>query len=206
MNTVFTMGHSTHAIEHFVALLRAHGVTAIADVRSTPYSRMAQHFNREPLRAYLKVNGIDYVFLGAELGARSSDPACYVDGKVQYDRLAAQPEFQRGLDRIQAGAERHRIALMCAEGDPLTCHRTILVARELRNRGIAVSHIRTDGALESHEAAEERLLREEKQDKDDLFWPRHRRLAEAYKQREHEIAYDERTARGPAADEKEATR
>ena len=131
VHTVFTVGHSTHALDDFLALLLRHGITAIADVRSSPYSRMNPQFNRETLHAALKGAGIAYVFLGAELGARSRDPDCYEDGKVQYDRLARTAAFQRGLARVQQGAAQYRLALMCAEKEPLDCHRTILVARHL---------------------------------------------------------------------------
>ncbi len=117
---IFTIGHSTHSAEVFLALLRQHGVEAVADVRSSPFSRFNPQFNREPLEQFLKANGIWYVFLGKELGARSEDRSCYLDGRVQYGRLAQTALFQSGLDRVQQGAARYRVALMCAEKEPLT--------------------------------------------------------------------------------------
>jgi hypothetical protein len=110
---IFTIGHSTHSAEEFVALLRQHQVEAVADVRSSPFSRFNPQFNREPLEQFLKVNGIRYVFLGKELGARSEDRSCYLDGRVQYGRLAQTPLFQSGLDRVLQGAAKYRVALMC---------------------------------------------------------------------------------------------
>ena len=104
------------------------------------YSRMNAQFNREALRDLLKATNIAYVFLGRELGARSEDPECYVQGRVQYDRLARAALFQQGLTRVLQGREQHRIALLCAEKDPLTCHRGILVSRELAARGVDVEH------------------------------------------------------------------
>lgn len=98
-NSVFTIGHSTHSSEVFCALLRQHQVEALADVRSSPFSRFNPQFNREPLEQFLKANGIRYVFLGKELGARSEDRSCYLDGRVQYGRLAQTPIFQSGLGR-----------------------------------------------------------------------------------------------------------
>jgi uncharacterized protein (DUF488 family) len=130
----------------------------VADVRSSPYSRYSQAYNREVLQAWLKSAGISYVFLGDELGARSKDPGCYRDGKVQYSRLAATAPFRQGLERVEAGALRFRLALMCAEKEPLDCHRTILVARELVRRGVAVLHILESGEVESHARTMERLL------------------------------------------------
>ena len=132
--TVFTIGHSTHPQERFVSLLCQHGITALCDVRSTPYSRVNPQFNREGLRESLRACGITYVFLGKELGARSADPTCYEYGKVKYDRLAVTDLFRQGLDRVREGTRTYRVALMCAEKEPLECHRTILVARHLVDR------------------------------------------------------------------------
>ncbi|MGE0714524.1 MAG: DUF488 family protein [Alphaproteobacteria bacterium] len=157
---VHTIGHSNHPIDGFVALLRRHGVDAVADVRSTPYSRFAPQFRREPLRDALQAAAIAYVFLGVELGARTTDPACLTDGAVDYDLLAAKPEFQTGLDRVERGAGGRHVCLLCMERDPLTCHRCILVGRHLAARGLALRHIHFDGSVETGEAAEARLLRE----------------------------------------------
>ena len=155
---ILTIGHSTHTLEAFVALLRRHHVAQVADVRSAPYSRFNPQFNREPLARSLVACGIEYVFLGLELGGRSDDPSCYENGRIRYDRLGSTQLFQRGLDRFVHDMASHRIALMCAEKEPLECHRTLLVAQALQTRGVAVGHILTDGVLESHAAAMDRLL------------------------------------------------
>ena len=156
---VFTIGHSTQAAERFIMLLNKHGITAVADVRSTPYSRMNPQYNREDLRTALNDAGISYAFLGKELGARSDNKACYHDGKVQYGLLAQTDLFRHGIDRVREGTQNFRIALMCAEKEPLECHRTILVARELERAGLEVQHILGDGRLESHVEAMNRLVR-----------------------------------------------
>lgn len=187
--SVFTIGHSTHSAEAFLALLREHGAEAVADVRSSPFSRFNPQFNREPLEQFLKTNGIRYVFLGKELGARSGDRSCYLDGRVQYERLAQTPLFQSGLDRVLQGAERYRIALMCAEKEPLECHRTLLVAKALVARGRPVLHIHADGQLETHEAAMERLLEMTGVAKGDLFRSREQLIAEALGLQEQRVAY-----------------
>jgi uncharacterized protein (DUF488 family) len=187
--TIYTIGHSTHPIERFVELLQIHGVQAVADVRSQPYSRFNPQFRREALRAALEAAGIDYLFLGRELGARSEDPACYVDGKVNYERLARTALFEEGLRRAATAAFERRVALMCAERDPLTCHRTILVCRALADRGFAAQHIREDGRLESGNAALARLLVETGLDDSDLFRDRGALIAEAYRRRGEQIAY-----------------
>lgn len=154
---ILTIGHSNHPIVRFIDLLRLHGVTAVADIRSAPYSRFNPQFNKEALERVLREHGIAYVFLGKELGARSSDPNCYDGGQVRYERLAQTTQFHSGLARVTKGAKSHRIALMCAEKEPLECHRTLLVARELARQGVSVSHIHGDGHLERHHTAMSRL-------------------------------------------------
>ncbi|OGT83057.1 MAG: hypothetical protein A3H91_00055 [Gammaproteobacteria bacterium RIFCSPLOWO2_02_FULL_61_13] len=168
-STIFTIGHSTHPIEAFVDLLRRHGVTALADVRSAPYSRFNPQFNREALEQALDANGIKYVFLGRELGARPADPALYKDGEVQYDRIAQSELFAAGIERVVRGAGEFTIALMCAEKEPGECHRTILISPALALRGLMVRHILADGSLEDHEAVMKRLGRTEEFPQRDLF-------------------------------------
>jgi uncharacterized protein (DUF488 family) len=186
---VYTIGHSTHPIDHFTSLLGQHNIDAIADVRSSPYSRLNPQFNRETLRNAMRAAGISYVFLGEELGARSRDPSCYRDGRAQYDRLAATPLFQRGLDRVAKGAERFKLTLMCAEKDPLDCHRTILVARGLLERNLSIRHILPDGAIETHEQAIERLVRRLQLPSSDLFRSRDELICDAYALQGTKIAY-----------------
>jgi uncharacterized protein (DUF488 family) len=196
-SVVYTVGHSTHTSARLLDLLTRHAITAVADVRSQPYSRMNQQFNRETLRATLKAAGVAYVFLGRELGARTENRGCYVDGKVQYDRIAQTSLFREGLDRVEQGAAKHKIVLMCAEKDPLTCHRAILVCRHLVLRSLRVEHIVDDGGLESHDAALIRLLGELGIEQADLFRSQPDLIAEAYARRGDQIAYVEKPA--PAA-------
>ena len=184
---VHTIGHSNHPIGRFVEILRSHGIDAVADVRSHPYSRFAPQFRRDPLRDALAGAEIAYVFLGAELGARTDDPTCWCEGAVDYDRLATRPFFQVGLDRVQDGADRRRLALLCMERDPLTCHRCILVGRHLAARGLALRHILFDGTIEDGAAAEARLMRETGAVQGDVLHPDAR--ARAYEIRGRQIAY-----------------
>jgi len=190
-NAIFTVGHSTHSIEKFLALLTKHQITAIVDVRSSPYSRMNPQFNREPLKETLRNSGIAYVFLGKELGARSTDASCYVGGKVQYERLAKTGLFADGINRVQQGMEKYRVSLMCAEKDPLSCHRTILVTRDLVSRGISAEHILEDGTLESHTHAIERLMQQLKLPEGDMFRSRDSWVDDAYRLQGEKIAYEE---------------
>lgn len=187
---IYTVGHSTQSSERFIGLLQQHGIDAIADVRSAPYSRRNPQFNREDLSAALKSAGIRYVFLGEELGARSNDDCCYVNDKVSYALLAKTHLFQSGIDRVLRGALSHNIALMCAEKEPLDCHRTILVAREIVDRGSRVSHILGDGSLESHDQTITRLAAQLGLGDADLFRSRSLTTAEAYERQADLIAYD----------------
>lgn len=192
---VFTIGHSTHSLEAFVALLKQHGVTALADVRSAPFSRFNPQFNREALERSLKAEGIKYVFLGRELGARSDDRSCYESGRVQYARLARTDVFKHGIERVIRGTEEHRVALMCAEKEPLDCHRTLLVARALDKQGIGVAHILGDGRLEAHGDAMQRLLDVTGLPREDLFRSREELIAQALARQEERVAYvDEKLA------------
>jgi uncharacterized protein (DUF488 family) len=157
---LYTIGHSTHTVAHLASLLHQHEITALGDVRSMPYSRYNPQFNRELLKPFLRGHGIAYVYLGEELGGRSADPACYEQGKLRYDKLVPTPLFQSGLDRVEKGLERYRLALMCAEKEPLNCHRTLLLAPQLEARGLTVIHIHADGTLESHADAMARLAQD----------------------------------------------
>lgn len=189
--TVFTIGHSTHSLQRFIELLRQHRVTALCDVRSKPYSQINPQFNREKLEVALLADGFIYRFLGRELGARSEDPTCYKDGKVEYNRLAETALFKHGLKRVLRGIkENFRIAIMCAEKEPLECHRTILVARHLAQLGIYIEHIHADGRLESHDAALRRLAQIHRLLELDMFRSPDDLIAEAYRRQEERIAYE----------------
>ncbi|MDD9857340.1 MAG: DUF488 domain-containing protein [Gammaproteobacteria bacterium] len=188
---LFTIGHSTHPIGHFVELLKQHGVDAVCDVRSHPHSAYNPQFNRDALQKSLREHAIHYVFLGKELGARSENPDCYVDGKVEYQLLAGAPLFARGMERLRRGMEKYAVALMCAEKDPVTCHRMILVCRNMRPFTARIKHILADGALETNAQAERRLqhklgiysdlLRNEQQSIEDAYDAQGRAMAYAPK-------------------------
>lgn len=157
-NRLFTIGHSNLDIKEFIALLSQHNVTALADVRSSPYSRYVSQFNKENLKNSLLNVGIKYVFLGEELGARTKDRSCYVEGKAVYENIAKTQLFSQGIQRIKKGSESYNIALMCAEKDPITCHRAVLICQHLKVLPLDINHILQDGNLESHENLENRLL------------------------------------------------
>ncbi len=186
---VLTIGHSNHPLQDFIALLRTYGATAIADVRSSPYSKIYPQFNRESLQNSLKSSEISYVFLGRELGGRPDDPTCYADGRVQYRRLAQTELFKQGISRVLNGARSYRTVLLCAEAEPLVCHRALLVAPELTALGMPVAHIRSDGTLESHDEAMRRLVEMLGMPERDLYRTREEVIADACAMQERRVAY-----------------
>lgn len=190
---VFTIGHSTHALGAFLEVLQYHRIDVVADVRSIPYSRVVPQFDRESLKLALRRHDIRYVFLGKELGGRPDDLSCYENGQVQYERVARTDLFQRGIERILQDANKYRLAVMCTEKEPLECHRTLLVARELHERGARVDHILDNKEIEAHEKTMERLLDRLGMRQGDLFgsdsgW-RQEMLANAIARQARKIAW-----------------
>ena len=189
--SVFTIGHSNHPAGVFLALLLRHEIEAVVDVRSSPYSRYNPQFNRKALQAALTETGVGYVFMGAELGGRPTNPSCYdSEGRVQYDRLAETEVFRQGIQRVVRHAGERCLALMCSEKEPLNCHRTLLIAQVLMARGMAVAHIIANGDLEGHAAAMDRLLDGFQLPRDgDLFRSREQLLADVVNRQAQQVAY-----------------
>lgn len=180
MKPIKTIGHSNHPIERFVDLLSAADVEVLVDVRSTPYSRRFPQFGRERLAARLAAADILYRYEGAALGGKPQAGG-------SYESLAAKPEFTEALDRLVAGAADTTLCLMCAEKEPLDCHRTVLVSRRLAERSVAIEHLLADGRSETHAAIEDRLLADSKEGLPDLFTTeqdRTTRLAQIWRSRE----------------------
>ena len=184
---LLTIGHSNLPADQFLARLKAHGVTAIADVRSVPFSRRFPWFSNRTLSERLQSKGIAYVAMGDTLGGRPANRALYCDGIADYEAMASAADFHAGIDRVMAEMIRHRLCLMCAEREPLDCHRCLLVGRAITSRGCSIGHILGDGSIEPHSATEERLLAGLRPE-GDLFADRELRLAEAYRHRAHRIA------------------
>lgn len=189
-NVLFTIGYSPHIPDSFLRVLKKHKITAVADVRSSPYSQFKPEFNKDQLTQFLNKHGIAYVFLGDFCGARVEDPSCYVNGRVDYLLVAENPKFKEGLKRIINGMEKYRIALMCAEKDPITCHRTILVCRNLSDKGIDIKHIMSNGRTEDHKDSEQRLLKIFGLNHPDMFRSEQQRLIAAYIRQGEKIAYE----------------
>jgi len=159
LNAVFTIGHSNLELPDFLAVLAVHRIQTLCDVRSRPGSFRFPQFNRESLEAGLNSANISYEFLGETLGGRPADPRVYHDdGHVDYAARRKSSDFSAGIDRAVEISRYGNIVMMCAEEDPLQCHRFLMICPALLERAITPLHIRRGGALESQREAEDRLL------------------------------------------------
>ena len=157
--TIFTIGHSNHDRETFLALLRQHRLETLVDVRSAPYSRYASQFSQRALNAFLDNVGIRYVWAGSTLGGRPADPSCYRDGvvrkgNVDYRAMARQASYMQAVQQLIESAADGPLVVMCSEEDPRRCHRHHLIEHSLRDHGASVLHIRRNGILETIEPEE----------------------------------------------------
>ena len=188
---VFTIGHSNHSLDAFMGFLRSHSILDVIDVRSSPYSKYVSHFNRESLSEALERSQIGYLFLGGELGGRPLDYSCYGDdGQVSYGQLANTEWFDDGIRRIIWRADMGAVVLMCSEKEPLDCHRTLLIANALVERGVEVAHILANGELEGHAECMNRLMDNLKLPRNgDLFRSRGDVVADALTLQAKKVAY-----------------
>jgi uncharacterized protein (DUF488 family) len=152
---VWTVGHSNHDLEGFVALVQRHHIAYLVDVRSYPFSRFVPHFNREKLQATMEAHGIRYVFLGLVLGGRPQrDDQFDAEGHALYGKMAQEPAFTEAIDRLLRGASEHRLALLCSCGQSRECHRRLLLGKVLCDRGAELRHILPDGAVLTERSVE----------------------------------------------------
>jgi uncharacterized protein (DUF488 family) len=195
---LLSVGYSNHTLEQFLALLRAAGVSALADVRTSPFSRYNPLTNGPQLSAALRAVGIAYVFLGEQLGGRPGPRELYDEDRVDYERVRQTAFFREGLERLIRGSETHVVAMMCGEEDPLDCHRGIMITPALVEKGIFPGHLRRDGRIETTPEMEQRLLALTKVGDgvvDGLFAAQldeedqRKLLAEAYRRRAKKIAF-----------------
>jgi uncharacterized protein (DUF488 family) len=160
--TVYTVGHSNHPAEKLLELLKCSNIEMVVDVRSSPYSRYATHFNKEILEGLLRAQGTKYDFYGDVIGGKPEEREFYdEEGYVLYDRLSQSPGFRHGIRELIKEIQRYRVAILCSEEDPTNCHRRMLIGRVLHGEGVKVLHIRGDGRIQTEEqvAQEEEFQR-----------------------------------------------
>lgn len=156
---IYTIGHSNHTSDNFLALLQQHCITCLVDVRSQPYSRYNPQFNREPFAAILHKNHIQYLNLGSSLGGRPEQKDLYDLGQERpnYSRQRQTALYQQGLRQLIQVAQMQRLTIMCSEGNPHECHRQWLITPDLLDAGFTVLHILPEGQLETAEKTLEQL-------------------------------------------------
>ncbi len=184
---IYTIGYSAFDINEFISTLKTYGVTAVSDVRSSPYSKFKPEYNKEYLSKKLKENNIQYVFLGDYLGARFKEKTVYINGTVNFELASKLDSFKIGTQRLVEGSKKYTIVLLCAEKDPIECHRSILIAKNISDM-FSVFHIHADSSIESHKQLENRL---EKRFGFDQAFLLGDTLKRAYDKQANKIAYAE---------------
>jgi uncharacterized protein (DUF488 family) len=165
---LFTIGYGARTLEQFLTVLKTNRIEYLIDVRTAPYSKFKPEFSKDLLQYQVERAGLRYLFMGDTLGGQPKDPACHTEGKVDYDKVRAQPWFRKGLERLQKAVEQQcRVALMCSEGRPEQCHRSKLIGEALTAAGISVCHIDEDGGLLTQAQVIDRLTKGQM----DLFGP-----------------------------------
>lgn len=160
MGLLYTIGHSQHEFEYFGNLLKKYQISYLLDVRSTPYSKYAETYNKEHLSSLLATKGVQYSFMGKFFGARPDNVELYnEEGYLDFEKVVCSDLFIKGMENVNLGLKRgNNIALMCTEKDPMDCHRAIMVARAFSLNGIDVRHILSNGKLQTQQELDERLL------------------------------------------------
>jgi uncharacterized protein (DUF488 family) len=157
---LFTIGYGARTLDEFLAVLKANGIEYLIDVRTAPFSKFKPEFSKELLQHHVERAGLRYIFMGDTLGGQPRDLACHSDGKVDYEKVRAQPFFQAGMERLKKAFEqRRRAALMCSEGRPEDCHRSKLIGEALLAAGIPVRHIDEDGHVLTQKQVIDRLTK-----------------------------------------------
>jgi uncharacterized protein (DUF488 family) len=157
---IYTIGHSVHKADYFLELLRAYKVNSIIDVRSIAASRFNPQFIKSRLSAFLEANNIRYFHLHEEFGARQKKLELLDEiGRVDFEKMRASKEFRSGIQFLKGEVALGFIpALMCAEADPLECHRFSMISVALKN-DFRVRHILKDKSVVENEDLEKALLK-----------------------------------------------
>lgn len=160
MHSIFSIGYAAYSIDAFVQQLKKYNITCIVDVRSHPFSQYNTDYNKDTLEAKLNGNRILYRNYAVEFGARQSDKSYYSkDGYMDFEVYAKSKQFKQGVQKIIKGMNiGYVFALMCAEKDPINCHRSILIGRQFSLAGVPTYNILADDKIETQAELESRLL------------------------------------------------
>lgn len=157
---IYTIGYTAFKIEDFILVLKKYNIDCIIDVRSSPFSRFYSDYNKLELMSRLKNEKILYYNFTNEFGARQTNRIYYhSEGYLDFNKFLNSDNFKSGVNKIKNGIKKGFVlCLMCAETDPITCHRSIMIGRGLKNNDIKVNHILKSGEFETQESIEMRLL------------------------------------------------
>lgn len=159
-NTLYTIGYSGYATKDFLFELKTHGVNAVIDVRSTPFSEYFKDYDKPNLERILNPNRIYYRSYASQFGARQTNPNYFnTNGILDFEKYSRTQVFKLAVDLLLTSMDQgYAFALMCAEKDPMTCHRSILIGRAFQSAGCQVVHLMPGGLSETQSELEERLV------------------------------------------------
>ena len=157
---IYTIGHSNYTMERLIDMLEYYNINCVVDIRGTPYSKYNIQFDKEAIRYTLTNAGFVYIYMGKELAAKRIRKNSYNnEGYSNFEEVIKEEEFKRGVDRLKNGcAKGYKIILLGAMQDPIRCHRSILVGRELVKNDFDVKHILDDYSIVTQDDIEEMLL------------------------------------------------
>ena len=157
---IYTRGHSNYTLERLIDMLEYYNINCVVDIRGTPYSKYNIQFDKEAIRYTLTNAGFVYIYMGKELAAKRIRKNSYNnEGYSNFEEVIKEEEFKRGVERLKNGCEKgYKIILLGAMQDPIRCHRSILVGRELVKNDFDVKHILDDYSIVTQDDIEEMLL------------------------------------------------
>ena len=158
-NTIYTIGYTGFSLTDFLHTLKENKIQVVIDVRSSPFSERYPEYNRPNLDRTLQNNGIYYRNYAEEFGARQENPIYFTNGYLDFNKFSKSDSFQNGVKKIRNSLEKNYIiTFLCAEKDPIQCHRAILVSKAFSDLGYHVVHILPNGKRETQQDIEDRLL------------------------------------------------
>ena len=199
ISCIYTIGYSAFSIDEFIETIKNFGISCVIDVRSSPFSNYYADYNKDTLERTLKEHNILYRNYANEFGARQTDLMFYTGDIVDFDKFIKSDQFLEGVSKVNKGIERgYSFVLMCAEKDPIKCHRSIMLGKGFSENGFDVKHIVSKTEIESQRELEERLLEMYHHDRFQLnFFCEEQSyselLADSYKKQNLAIGYNKNT-------------
>lgn len=196
---IYTIGHSNYTIERLIDMLKQFNINCVVDIRGIPYSKYNLQFDLETIKYLLTKEGFKYIYMGREFAANRLNKESYNDeGYCDFTKVVNEKEFKEGIERLKNGCKKgYKIALLGAMQDPLRCHRSILMGRELEKEGFSVTHILDDYSTITQDKIESKLLDKYFDDRNQISFDvmlgneksEEEFLNEAYKLANKEIGY-----------------